>query len=39
MHGNTLLVYKISLVKLEGKRPLVRSRHRWEDNIEWMSEK
>jgi hypothetical protein len=22
--------------KPEGKRPLGRSRHRWEDNIKWM---
>jgi hypothetical protein len=25
--------YKISVGKPEGKRPLGRSRHRWEDNI------
>jgi hypothetical protein len=26
-------VYKVSMGKLEGKRPLGRPRHRWEDNI------
>jgi hypothetical protein len=25
--------YKVLVGKLEGKRPLRRSRHRWEDNI------
>jgi hypothetical protein len=26
-------VYRVWVVKPEGKRPLVRPRHRWEDNI------
>jgi len=26
-------VYRLLVGKLEGKRPLVRPRHRWEDNI------
>jgi hypothetical protein len=26
-------VYKVLVVKLEGKRPLGRPRHRWKDNI------
>jgi hypothetical protein len=26
-------IYRVLVKKLEGKRPLGRSRHRWEDNI------
>jgi len=26
-------VYRVLVGKPEGKRPLVRSKHRWEDNI------
>jgi hypothetical protein len=26
-------VYRVSVGKLEGKRPLARPMHRWEDNI------
>jgi hypothetical protein len=26
-------VYRVSVGRLEGKRPLGRPRHRWEDNI------
>jgi hypothetical protein len=26
-------IYRVLVRKLEGKRPLGRSRHRWEDNI------
>jgi hypothetical protein len=31
--GGTRNAYKILTAKLEGKRPLERPRHRWEDNI------
>jgi hypothetical protein len=31
--GEMRNVYKILVRKLEGKRPLRRPRHRWEDNI------
>jgi hypothetical protein len=31
--GEERSVYTILVGKLEGKRPLVRPRHRWEDNI------
>jgi hypothetical protein len=32
-HGGLRNVYKILIGKPEGKRPLGRPRHRWEDNI------
>jgi hypothetical protein len=31
--GETKNAYRISIEKPEGKRPLERPRHRWEDNI------
>jgi hypothetical protein len=30
--GEMRIAYKISIEKPEGKRPLGRSKHRWEDN-------
>jgi hypothetical protein len=32
-HGVTRNAYRILVGKPEGKRPLGRPRHRWEDNI------
>jgi hypothetical protein len=32
-------VYRILVRKPEGKRPLVRPRCRWEDNIRWIFRK
>ena len=32
-------VHRVLMGKCEGKRPLGRSRRRWEDNIEWMFRK
>jgi hypothetical protein len=32
-HGEIRKAYKILAVKAEGKRPLGRRMHRWEDNI------
>jgi hypothetical protein len=32
-NGEKRNAYRISVGKPEGKRPLGRSRHRWEDNI------
>jgi hypothetical protein len=32
-YGERRNVYRVSVRKPEGKRPLGRSRHRWEDNI------
>jgi hypothetical protein len=29
-------VYRVPVVKPEGKRPLVRPRRRWEDGARWM---
>jgi hypothetical protein len=34
MHGKKKNAYRILVGKPEGKRPLGRARHRWEDNIE-----
>jgi len=31
--GETRDIYRVLVEKLEGKRPLRRPRHRWEDNI------
>jgi hypothetical protein len=33
MHGGKRIAYRILVGKPEGKRPLGRSRCRWEDNI------
>jgi hypothetical protein len=33
MHGRGIKVYKVLVGKPEGKRPLGRPRHRWEDGI------
>ena len=33
MYGERRGLYRVLVVKLEGKRPLGRSRLRWEDNI------
>jgi len=33
MEGERKVVYRVVLGKPEGKRPVGRSRHRWEDNI------
>jgi hypothetical protein len=32
-------VHRVLVGKPEGKRPLGRSRHRWEDNIKWIFRK
>jgi hypothetical protein len=32
-HGDRRGVYRVLVGNPEGKRPLGRSRHRWEDNI------
>ena len=32
-------VYKVLVGKPEGKRPLGRPRHRWDDNIKWIFRK
>jgi len=32
-YGEIKCVYRVLVGKSEGKRPLGRSRHRWEDNI------
>jgi hypothetical protein len=32
-HGKWRIVYRIFFGRSKGKRPLVRRRHRWEDNI------
>jgi len=32
-------VYRVLMGKPEGKRPLGRPRHRWEDNIKWIFRK
>jgi hypothetical protein len=29
-------VYRVSMGKSEGKRPLERPRHRWEDGLKWI---
>jgi hypothetical protein len=43
-YGERIVAYRVSVGKPEGKRPLGRPRHRWEDNIkmaiqevEWRS--
>ena len=37
--GDRRGVYRILVGKPEGKRPLGRLRHRWEDNIKWVFNK
>ena len=32
-------VYRVVVGKPEGKKPLGRPRHRWEDNIKWLLRK
>jgi hypothetical protein len=32
-------VYRVFMGKREGRRSLIRPRHRWEDNIRWISSK
>ena len=32
-------VYRVLVEKPEGKRPLGRPRHRWDDNIRWIFRK
>jgi len=32
-------MYKIVVIKPEGKRPLGRFRHRWEETLEWILQK
>jgi hypothetical protein len=34
--GDMRDVYKVFIVKPEGKRPLRRPRHRWKDNIKMI---
>ena len=34
--GERRVAYRILMGKPEGKRPLGRPRHRWEDNITWL---
>ena len=33
MNGESSGAYRVLLVKYEGRKPLGRSRHKWEDNI------
>jgi hypothetical protein len=33
MNGEKMSAYRILVGKPEGKRPLERTRHKWEDNI------
>jgi hypothetical protein len=32
-------VYRVLVGKPEGRRPLIRPRHRWEENIKWIFSK
>jgi hypothetical protein len=32
-HGEGRIIYRVFVGRPEGKRPLARPRHRWEDNI------
>jgi hypothetical protein len=34
--GDLRNAYNILTVKPEGKRPLGKTRHRWEDKLEWI---
>jgi hypothetical protein len=36
---NTRSFWRVLVGKPEGKRPLGRPRHRWEDNIRWIFRK
>jgi hypothetical protein len=38
-YGEGRGVYRVLVGKPEGKRPLGRPRHRWEDNIRWIIKK
>jgi hypothetical protein len=38
-HRDKRNAYRTLLGKPEGKRPLVRRRRRWEDNIKWILER
>jgi hypothetical protein len=37
--GENRGVYRVLVGRLEGKKPLGRPRHRWEDNIRWICRK
>jgi len=37
--GESRGVYRLLVEKPEGMRPLVRTWHRWEDNIKWIFKK
>jgi hypothetical protein len=37
--GEGRVVYRVLVGKPEGKRPLGRPRHRWEDNVGWIFKK
>jgi MFS-type transporter involved in bile tolerance (Atg22 family) len=37
--GERIVVYRVLVVKLEGKRQLGRPRRRWEDKIRWIFRK
>ena len=34
--GEGRVVHRVLVGKPEGKRPMGRPRHRWEDNIKWI---
>jgi hypothetical protein len=37
--GNNSKAYRILVGKPEGKKPVGRPRHRWEDNTRWICER
>jgi hypothetical protein len=37
--GERIGAYRVLVDKSEGKKPLGRPRHRWEDNIKWIFRK
>jgi hypothetical protein len=39
MEGEERGVYRVLVRKPEGKRPLEKPRHRWDDNIGWIFRK
>jgi hypothetical protein len=39
LHGEKRNVYRILVGMPEGKRPLGRPRHRWEDKLRWILER
>ena len=39
MNGEVRDAYRVIVGKTEGKGPLGRPRHRWEDNIKWIFKK